>query len=124
MRVKKLIRVFLIGLLFGSAMLALSDRSSRLEALAQAKTEVTITDNKFTPKKLTVPEGATVTWLNKQGVHTVKSDTDAFVSKTLGAGESFSHQFAKAGSYPYYCTFHGEHGGVDMAGTIVVVKKK
>ncbi|HKX32030.1 MAG TPA: plastocyanin/azurin family copper-binding protein [Blastocatellia bacterium] len=120
-------RLLLVGLLLGMAVITLSDRSSVPTASAQyggkPKTEVVLTNNKFTPKKLTVNEGDTVTWINKEGVHTVKSDTDVFVSKTLAAGEKFSHQFTKAGSYPYYCTFHGDHDGVDMAGTIVVKKK-
>jgi plastocyanin len=123
MKMKKSIRFFSIGLLFGLTVIALSDRSSQPEAAAQAANEVTISNSKFTPKKLTVTEGTTVTWVNKEGTHNVRSDTDAFVSKNLNPGQSFSYQFTKAGTYPYYCTFHGDHGGINMAGTIVVKKK-
>jgi plastocyanin len=120
---KKLARLFLIGVLFGLTVMALPDSSSQRGASAQAPNEITITNSKFTPKKLTVTEGTTVTWVNKEGTHNVRSDTDAFISKNLSAGQSFSHQFTKAGTYPYYCTFHGDHGGVNMAGTIIVKKK-
>jgi plastocyanin len=117
-------RVLLIGLLLGSAAVSIPDRSIQTQVSAQGNNQVTITNYKFEPKKLTVTEGDSVTWTNKEGVHTVKSDTDAFISKTLKAGENFSYQFTKAGAYPYHCSFHGSSGGEKMAGVIVVVKKK
>ena len=89
------------------------------EPLAASKT-VTISSNKFTPKVVTIKKGESVTWVNKEGTHTVKADDGSFQSGTLTAGKSFSHTFDKAGSYKYYCTFHGSAGGHDMAGTIVV----
>lgn len=101
-----------------------TNRMASLEAYAQGNHQVTVTNFKFEPKTLTVNEGDTVVWNNKEGLHTVKSDTDAFVSKNLKAGESFSYQFTKAGKYPYHCGFHGSSGGGDMAGVIVVTKKK
>ena len=120
---KNTAKFLLAGTLFGCAAMAMPGRSMRL-AEAQADNQVTITNYKFEPKKLTVIEGATVTWVNKEGVHTVKSDTDTFISKTLKAGESFSYQFTKPGAYPYHCPFHGSKGGGEMSGTIVVTKKK
>ena len=77
---------------------------------------------KFEPRTLTVKAGTTVTWENKEGTHTVTSDTGAFESETLSAGQTFTHKFDKPGRYPYYCTFHGSKGGHDMAGVIVVTK--
>src|SRR5437868_12719386 len=87
-----------------------------------AAAKVTVSNVKFEPRTLTVKAGTTVTWENKEGTHTVTSDTGAFESETLSAGQSFSHKFDKAGRYPYYCTFHGSKGGHDMAGVIVVTK--
>ena len=84
--------------------------------------KVMVSNVKFEPRTLTVKAGTTVTWENKEGSHTVTSDTGAFESETLSAGQSFSHKFDKAGRYPYYCTFHGSKGGHDMAGVIVVTK--
>ena len=44
-----------------------------------------------------------------------------FVSGDLaGSGASFSHTFTKAGSFPYYCRYHGGAGGVGMSGVITV----
>jgi plastocyanin len=101
----------------------LPDQMLRSGVSAQSNNQINITNSKFEPKKLTVTEGATVTWNNSEGVHTVKSDTGVFISTTLSPGEKFSYQFTKAGTYPYYCTFHGARGGERMAGTIVVKKK-
>jgi plastocyanin len=120
----KNIRLLLIGLLLCCLIMAIPGRGTQPQASAQANNKVTITNNKFEPKKLTVPEGTTVIWENTQGAHTVKSDTNAFVSKTLKVGEKFEYQFTTSGTYPYHCTFHGNTGGSAMAGTIVVTKKK
>ena len=120
---KNLVRVFVACLVLGLALLAGVTRSVQFATSAQSANQVTITNFKFEPKTLTVNEGDTVMWNNKEGLHTVKSDTDAFVSKNLKAGESFNYQFTKVGKYPYHCAFHGSKGGGDMAGTIIVKKK-
>jgi plastocyanin len=38
----------------------------------------------------------------------------------LKQGDKFEHKFDKAGTFAYHCEFHGEKGGKDMAGTIIV----
>ena len=120
---KKTVRLSLFAMLLAFALAAVTERSARMNASAQGNNQVTITNFKFEPKTITVNEGDTVVWNNKEGLHTVKSDTDVFVSNNLKAGETFSYQFTKAGKYPYHCGFHGGKGGADMAGTIVVKKK-
>ena len=37
-----------------------------------------------------------------------------------GNGVSFSHTFATAGSFPYFCRYHGGRGGSGMSGVITV----
>lgn len=90
-------------------------------AAAAQRASVEISNFKFEPKELRVKAGTVVTWTNKEGTHTAISDNDTFSSPTLGPGKTFSHKFTKAGTYPYYCSFHGSSGGGDMAGTITVV---
>jgi plastocyanin len=121
---KTALRLLLFGFTLGFAVTSIPERSTFRGVSAQSDSKVLVTNYKFEPKKLTVTEGSTVTWENKEGLHTVKSDTDAFLSKNLKPGESFQYQFTKPGTYPYHCSFHGSKGGGDMAGTIVVVKKK
>jgi plastocyanin len=124
MTMNRTTKFFLIGLMIGCLSTAIEYRSTQIAASAQTGNQVTIINYQFEPKKLTVTEGATVTWINKEGVHTVRSDSDVFISKTLKAGDSFQYQFTKAGTYPYHCSFHGGSGGEKMAGVVVVVKKK
>jgi plastocyanin len=86
------------------------------------KATVKISSFKFEPKVLTVAPGTTVEWVNDGGRHSVVADGGAFKSETLKQGDKFEHKFDKAGKYPYHCEFHGEKGGKDMAGTIIVRK--
>jgi plastocyanin len=87
---------------------------------AQAAT-VILKDFVYSPRVLTVRKGATVTFRNLDTVkHTVTSDSGLFDSGDLDTGQSFTHTFNQAGTFPYYCVFHGDKGGVDMAGVIQV----
>ena len=100
---------------------------TRYQAGKESKAEpqtatVKVSNFKFEPKTLTVKAGTTVTWTVEGGSHTVISDGKTFTSPGLTAGKSFSHQFAKSGKYPYYCSMHGSAGGKDMAGEIIVTK--
>jgi plastocyanin len=69
----------------------------------------------FSPQKLTVKAGTTVTWTNDDDIpHTVTS-TGHFRSKALDTEDKFSFTFTTPGSYEYFCSLHPH-----MTGTIVV----
>ena len=90
----------------------------------------------FNPATLTVPAGTTVTFSFKGGTHTVSSytlTTDAnsktFTSIPSQSSGDYPVQFATAGTYYYYRTYHGNFFGTyptatqeatGMAGKIVV----
>jgi plastocyanin len=101
------------------AMLLLFAGSPRVTASDQpsaANAEVKIDNFVFGPDTLTVPVGATVTWTNKDDIpHTTVSTDGVFKSKVMDTDEKFSYTFAKAGTYPYYCTIHPK-----MTGKVVV----
>lgn len=84
---------------------------------SRRKYQINIDNFSFTPTTLTVPVGAEVTWTNKDDVpHTVVSTNKAFShSPALDTDESFSHAFATAGTYEYYCSVHPK-----MIGKVVV----
>lgn len=94
---------------------------SKFSSSAAAGKTVTLTNNNFTPKTVTIRKGQSVTWTAKEGAHTVKADNGSFQSGTLSAGKSFSHTFDAPGTYGYHCTFHGS-AGHDMAGKVIVTK--
>lgn len=62
----------------------------------------------YDPSPLTVTVGDTVVWKSMQTQMTVTSPGNAsdreLDSPTLGPGETYSHTFAKVGSYDYYST--------------------
>jgi plastocyanin len=64
---------------------------------APATAEVKVDNFSFGPATLTVAAGTTVK------------------SKVLDTDEKFSYTFAKAGTYPYFCSIHPK-----MTGTVVV----
>ena len=90
-------------------------------APARQATTVDAGDNFFEPRNVTVRAGTTVQWTNMgQNPHTVTADNGAFNSGNLNSGQGFSFTFSTAGTYPYYCEYHGSRGGQGMAGTITV----
>lgn len=68
---------------------------------------ITIDNFNFTPATITVPVGATVTWVNHDDVpHTVTSSTKAFDSGAIDSDKQFSFTFSTAGTYNYFCSIH------------------
>ncbi|MEX1006161.1 MAG: cupredoxin domain-containing protein [Acidimicrobiia bacterium] len=56
--------------------------------------------------------GDTVQITNSDSVsHTWTSTDGAFHSGVIGAGETFTHTFDDAGTYPYFCQIHTEMSG-------------
>jgi LPXTG-motif cell wall-anchored protein len=85
-----------------------------------ATQNVTLKDNLFAPKTITVKVGDTVMWTDQgQNEHTVTADDGSFDSGDLKTGEktSFTFTFTKAGTFAYHCKYHGPMG---MVGTVVV----
>lgn len=70
---------------------------------------VAIKDFAFRPDSISVPPGATVTWVNcdeGQEPHTTTSDNAVWDSPDLSVGNRFSHTFPAQGAFPYHCTPH------------------
>jgi plastocyanin len=98
--------------------LAVAIATISLSAVAAraADLEVKIDNFTFTPQRLTVKAGTTVTWTNEDDIpHTVASSTKAFKSKALDTDDKFSFTFTTPGSYEYFCSLHPH-----MTGAIVV----
>ena len=111
----------LTGVIFLFAILMFSDSCSKSSAYntptgstggtggtgGPGTNEVFIQGMAFNPGTLTVAAGTTVTWTNKDAVtHTVTSTTNLFDSGSLGTNGTFSHTFATAGTYSYFCKIH------------------
>lgn len=77
---------------------------------------IDISNYAFSPETATVKVGTEVVWTNNDDVtHDVAADDNSFSSPSMGRGDTFSHVFDKAGTFPYNCPLHPS-----MTGTIVV----
>ncbi len=73
----------------------------------------------FAPARITVFIGVnnTVTFENlDSAIHTVTQTGGGFDSGNIAAGANWNYTFTKAGTFSYYCMYHGW-----MKGTIIVV---
>jgi plastocyanin len=83
---------------------------------AVADTNIVIDQFRFSPERVTVKTGTTVTWTNDDDIpHTVASSTQLFKSKALDTADKFSFTFRTPGVYGYFCSIHPH-----MTGTVVV----
>jgi plastocyanin len=88
-----------------------------LPALASTTT-VEMDNFQFNPTPVAVTMGDTVKWHAVDTTHTATSNTGLF-DLVVSQGQSKSRVFKFAGSFPYYCQFHGSpghgmHGRLDV----------
>ena len=89
-----------------SAVLAVS-------AFAATKT-ITIRDNLFSPKSVSVSKGTTVKWVWRGNApHNVTFKKLGEASDTTESG-TFKLRFKQAGTYKYMCTVHGFKGKITV----------
>ena len=102
-----------IGGALALSMLAIA--GGALPATAAA-TRVKIVDFSFKPRRVTIPQGTKVVWINKDGdAHTSTSKTGLWDSGSLSQGERFAFRFTDTGVFRYVCSFHD-----DMRGKVIV----
>lgn len=75
----------------------------------------------FSPSTVTVTVGSTVRWTSSGGCHTSKRSNSPETWSSGGClSSAFERQFDQAGSFAYFCEYHGSQDGSGMAGTVVV----
>ena len=68
---------------------------------------VTVADMAFTPARVRVGMGETVTWTFQDAIsHTVTSDDGFFDTGATSGGTDRGIRFASAGAFAYHCMFH------------------
>lgn len=84
--------------------------------VAGGSTTVTVASSTFSPSKVFVGLGNSVTWVFEDGVaHTSTSDQGFWDSDLHSGGAEWSLSFPSAGTFPYHCTPHPH-----MRGKVVV----
>lgn len=88
-------------------------------AADQSQATVEIRGFSFQPASITVPAGATVTWINSDPIaHTVTADDGSFASPSIvGSSGKFERAFSVPGTCKYHCTLHPS-----MKGEVVVTQ--
>ncbi|HXY88495.1 MAG TPA: plastocyanin/azurin family copper-binding protein [Candidatus Acidoferrales bacterium] len=109
---------------------AVQNKDARTPTLSQQNetVNVTIVNFAYTPSNITITNGTTVVWTNKEAFisHSVVSDkkiinpdlgtrSPLFNSGSLSPGASFAFQFNTTGTFTYYCAEHPF-----MRGTVIV----
>ena len=96
------------------------DGSATQQEAVPAVVKVSIGDNFYKPKDLTIKRGQSISWRNQGAVaHTVTSDSDSsvkFDSGKVDPGGVYALKPGTAGKITYYCTIHGKV----QSGTITV----
>jgi plastocyanin len=77
-----------------------------------ATTTVSIYGSTFTPKNVTVTQGDTVTWVNRDNdTHQVLATGGQFASAILKQGQKYSYTFTAPGTYNYKDELHSKLTG-------------
>jgi plastocyanin len=79
---------------------------------------VTMFDNNFSPRNITVVAGTRVLWTNNNDhsyQHTTTSDNALWDSGPLSDGQQFGYTFYTPGTYTYHCSIHA-----GMTGSVIV----
>jgi plastocyanin len=84
-------------------------------------------DNRYEYAQITVPVGGSVTWVgagnsphNAVAADEQWSTESVFGSLEMLEGDEATLTYDQAGTYVFYCTFHGSAEGNGMSGVLVV----
>lgn len=74
-------------------------------ASAAPEVAIEISNFTFSPAEISVPAGATVTWVNDDDIpHRIAATDGGFRSGALDTGDRWSFTFAEPGQYAYFCS--------------------
>ena len=110
MNTKKLLTVLAVAAVLAALAVTGAGAATGAKLHAAAKTKiVTVADNFYSPKKITVKQGTTIKWVWKNGqtdnTHTVTDEKGRFTSKEADSG-TYKHKFKKAGKFKIICEDH------------------
>jgi plastocyanin len=103
-------------LALGGAAFAQSSSPEPTAAPAPAPAVVHLKNFTFVPETVTIRPGQSVRFVqDDETPHTVTASDNSFDSGNLDKGKSWTHAFAKEGTYAYFCAYH-----TYMKGKVVV----
>lgn len=115
-RRRRLARALAVALAVAGGALCVPNDANVASAAQKPATHTVVIDGvKYEPATLTVQQGDTVVWVNKDPFPHTVTVPGAFDSRSIAAGGSWRFMARKAGIYDYICTFHP-----NMKGTLKV----
>jgi len=102
-----LIVTFAVGVHFSSTS-GTSEGDNELVTVDTQDVLIDIKDYKYIPANISVPRGATVTWVNDDKVqHTATEKAgSAWDTQVIHEGQGVKITFDRPGTYQYFCTIH------------------
>lgn len=82
----------------------------------QVSRSIELSDFEFSPNLITVKKGDVIRFVNMQGAHTVTIE-ELQIDKVLNAGESFTVEIEKGGTFVLTCRFHLHLGMMGVVST-------
>ena len=102
-------------ILIGALAFALAAVLGGASPAGAARTRVKIVDYAFQPRRVAIPQGTVVKWVNRgQEAHTVTSVSGKFDSGEIAPGDTYKRRFKQTGVFKYFCEIHP-----DMRGKII-----
>ena len=93
------------GLLLSSG--SVDDEDATPTALDDLAVTIDIRDFRYQPPNLSVPVGATVTWVNRDvAPHDSEARDGMWETSLLQRDEEFAIRFDEPGTWDYFCTVH------------------
>jgi plastocyanin len=113
------LQIAVMAVLLAAAPITPSPRGAAAKAATPARAvTIKIANFDFGPSVITVPAGASVTWINADDdAHSVVADNNVFRSPPLDTGDHYSFTYTTPGTYGYHCGLHPQ-----MVGKVVVTR--
>lgn len=119
----------LVALALAGALInvACGDSDGGGDAVQGEEVVVDMFDNRFEYTEISIPVGGSVTWRgaganphNAVDAEGGWSTEDVFGSLDQQEGDEATLTYSTAGTYTFFCTYHGNAEGNGMAGTLIV----
>src|SRR5687768_508275 len=105
-------------MMVGALAFALAAMLGGAAPASAARTRVKIVDFAFQPKRVEIPQGTVVKWVNRGAeTHTVTSATGKFDSGDIAPGDTYTRKFKQTGVFKYFCEIHPD----EMRGKVLPV---
>lgn len=120
-------RILVLAIAGATILFACGGSDEGGESIEGEDVTVDMFDNRFQYTEIQIPVGGSVTWVGAgRNPHNAVDADGAWSTETVFGsldqleGDEATLTYDTAGTYVFYCTYHGSAGGDGMAGTLIV----